>query len=288
MKTHTVKFSRGRLFTAFASATLLFASSAAAQNVGIGVSNPQSKLSVNGTTSSGGMAIGDSTYTSTSGTVAPVNGAMIQGFTCIGTTKTRGRLTVVNDNGKDGTQNAQISLVSYGTSHTTDFETYNARGTEAAPTNLANGDILGGLFYNGYVNNTPTVGLSGVSSTYRGDGTTTLSDMEFGVSGATHMYIDPKGNVGINTGTATPLAPLQVGTTANIIDTTTARSYFFSGSSGLTHDSSSNEPNNASAIFASTIWVAGDIISYNGTIKPSDARLKNIIGPSDSAKELAR
>lgn len=96
--------------------------------------------------------------------------------------------------------------------------------------------------------------------------------------------IGSTGNVGINQ--SNPLAPLHVGTTANIIDTTTARSYFFSGSSVLTHDSSSNEANNASAIFGSTIWVAGDIISYNGTIKPSDARLKNIIGPSDSAKDL--
>jgi Chaperone of endosialidase len=72
------------LFTAFASATLLFVSSAAAQNVGIGVSNPQSKLSVNGTTASGGLAIGDSTYTSTSGTVAPANGALIQGSVGVG------------------------------------------------------------------------------------------------------------------------------------------------------------------------------------------------------------
>jgi hypothetical protein len=78
MKRHIVKFSQERLFTAFASATLLFVSSAAAQNVGIGVSNPQSKLSVNGTTAGGGLAIGDSTYTSTSGTVAPASGALIQ------------------------------------------------------------------------------------------------------------------------------------------------------------------------------------------------------------------
>jgi hypothetical protein len=84
MKTRIVKFSREWLLTAFASATLLFVSNAAAQNVGIGVSNPQSKLSVNGTTASGGLAIGDSTYTSTSGTVAPANGAIIQGSTGIG------------------------------------------------------------------------------------------------------------------------------------------------------------------------------------------------------------
>jgi hypothetical protein len=52
--------------------------------VGIGVTSPQSRLSVNGTTSSGGLAIGDSTYTSTAGTVAPTNGAIIQGQVGIG------------------------------------------------------------------------------------------------------------------------------------------------------------------------------------------------------------
>jgi Chaperone of endosialidase len=287
MKTHTIQFSRERLFTAFASAALLFASSAAAQNVGIGVSNPQSKLSVNGTTSSGGMAIGDSTYTSTSGTVAPVNGAMIQGFTCIGTTKTRGRLTVVNDNGKNGGQNPQLSLVSYGTSHATDFETYNARGTEAAPTNLGTGDTLGGLFCNGYVNNTPTVGLSGVSSTYRGDGTTTLSDMEFGVSGATHMYIDPKGNVGINTGTATPLAPLEVAGSTNVIQTNVTETYFsFGAVSNLIHNTGVNGTNTASAVFHDNVWSSSIFVSYSGSVTGSDARLKNVIGHSDSAKDL--
>jgi hypothetical protein len=72
------------LFAAWAFAALLIASSAPAQNVGIGVSNPQSKLTVNGTTASGGIAVGDSTYTSTAGTVAPTNGAIIQGNVGIG------------------------------------------------------------------------------------------------------------------------------------------------------------------------------------------------------------
>jgi hypothetical protein len=57
-----------------------------AQNVGIGVTSPKSMLSVNGTTSSGGLAIGDSTYTSTAGTVAPTNGALIEGNVGIGLT----------------------------------------------------------------------------------------------------------------------------------------------------------------------------------------------------------
>jgi Chaperone of endosialidase len=258
-----------------------------AQNVGVGVSNPQSKLSVDGTTSSGGLAIGDSTYTSTAGAVSPTNGAMIQGFTCIGTTKPRGRLTVVNDNGKNGGQVAELSLVSYGTSHVTDFETYNARGTEAAPTNLNTGDTLGGLFYNGYVNNTPTVGLSGVSSTYRGDGTTTLSDLEFGVSGATHMYIDPKGNVGINTGTATPLAPLEVTGSTNVIETNVTQTYFsFGAVSNLIHSTGVNGTNTASAVFHDNVWSSSIFVSYSGSVTASDARLKNVIGHSDSAKDL--
>jgi hypothetical protein len=63
----TLNFRNWPLFAAFGSAALLFISSATAQNVGIGVSNPLSRLSVNGTTSSGGLAIGDSTYTSTAG-----------------------------------------------------------------------------------------------------------------------------------------------------------------------------------------------------------------------------
>jgi Chaperone of endosialidase len=267
--------------------SLFLAVNANAQNVGIGVSSPQSKLSVNGTTSSGGLAIGDSTYTSTAGTVAPTNGAMIQGFTCIGTTKPRGRFAVVNDNGKNGGLNAQISLVSYGTFHVTDFETYNARGTEAAPTNLGNGDLLGGLYFNGFVNNIATVGLSGVGSTYRGDGTTTLSDMEFGVSGATHMYIDPSGNVGINTGVVTPLAPLEVTGSTAVTETNVTQTYFsFGAVSNLIHNTGVNGTNTASAVFHDNVWSSSIFVSFSGSLTASDARLKNVIGHSDSAKDL--
>jgi hypothetical protein len=40
---------------------------------------------LNGNSSSGGLAIGDMTYTSTAGTVAPTNGAIIEGNVGIGT-----------------------------------------------------------------------------------------------------------------------------------------------------------------------------------------------------------
>ena len=105
-----------------------------------------------------------------------------------------------------------------------------------------------------------------------------------GPTGGTNLYmIGATGNLGINQ--SNPLASLHVGTTANITDTVT-RAYLSPGSAVVHNDPSNNEPNNASAIFASTIWVAGDVVSYSGTIAPSDARLKNIIGPSDSAKDL--
>ncbi|MBV8481869.1 MAG: tail fiber domain-containing protein [Verrucomicrobia bacterium] len=55
--------------------TLLFAGTVRAQNVGIGVSNPESKLTVNGN-----LAIGTDYNT-----VAPTNGAVIEGFLGIGT-----------------------------------------------------------------------------------------------------------------------------------------------------------------------------------------------------------
>ena len=76
---------RSRSLQAGFLAAAFITGSASAQNVGIGTTTPKSKLSVNGSTVSGGMAIGDATYTSTTGTVAPTNGAIIQGNVGIGT-----------------------------------------------------------------------------------------------------------------------------------------------------------------------------------------------------------
>lgn len=88
-------------------AAFLSAAAVQAQNVGIGTTTPKSKLSVNGSTASGGIAVGDATYTSTTGTVAPLNGAIIQGNVGIGTTSPS-QLLHVHDgnflrNNSDGT-----------------------------------------------------------------------------------------------------------------------------------------------------------------------------------------
>ena len=73
-----------------------------AQNVGIGTTTPRSKLSVNGTTASGGIAVGDASYTSTPGTVAPLNGAIIQGNVGIGALTPQGRLHVITEVDNNG------------------------------------------------------------------------------------------------------------------------------------------------------------------------------------------
>jgi Chaperone of endosialidase len=102
---------------------ILFSTVLQAQNVGIGVTNPQSKLSVNGTTSSGGLAIGDSTYTSTAATVAPANGALIQGSVGIGITTPQGLLHV----------NGQVYVAGPGVTGSLEFGTANQDGVRIYP-----------------------------------------------------------------------------------------------------------------------------------------------------------
>ena len=348
-------------------ATALLTTLAAAQNVGIGTSTPKSKLSVNGSTASGGLAIGDATYTSTTGTVAPLNGAIIQGFTGIGTKSPGWLLSVVNDQSTAGHVNGVISLRQYGSTHNSALEFYSANGTEAAPASLAAGERIGGVFFNSQVNGALT-GLSAVSSTYEGDGTTALSDLEFGVSGASRMFLAPNGKLGIDT--PNPLGNLHVvgdfntivasgnNPRLNLVDTTLgtadvapawlidnsadsfrisrqdnvftpgfthlrvnnngtvgiglpgleatgtqvlatlhvggpkvgmlasgARSYFYGGSN-LAVDSISGADQSSSILAESNIFTKSFFIALNGTVTTSDSRFKNVIGVSDSAKDL--
>lgn len=361
---HTKSLLNAGLLTA-----ALLTSVVSAQNVGIGTTTPKSKLSVNGSTASGGMSIGDATYTSTTGIVAPLNGAIIQGFTGIGTRNPSWLLTAVNDQSTAGNTNGVISLRQYGSTHNSAFEFFSANGTEAAPTNLAAGERVGGVFFNGRVNNAVT-GLSAVSSNYRGNGTTNLSDLEFGVSGASRMFLAPDGKLGLDTafplgrlhavgdfntivasgnnprlnlvdtslGTAdtapawlidnlsdtfrisrqanvftpgfshfrinndgtvgiglpglenpaTPIqATLHVGGPRTTMLASGARSYFYGGSN-LANDTITNANQSSSILAESNILTKSFFIALNGTVTTSDSRFKNIIGVSDSAKDLDR
>ena len=99
-----------------------------------------------------------------------------------------------------------------------------------------------------------------------------------------------EGNVGI--GTTTPFAPLHVGATGspNFIPSGSPNVVFFNylntNTSGFTIATYSAGAQPVSALFASNIWSNGSIVSYSGAFTNSDARLKNIIGQSNSAKDL--
>ena len=111
-------------------ATALLTPVVSAQNVGIGTTTPKSKLSVNGSTASGGLAIGDATYTSTTGTVAPTNGAIIQGNTGIATVAPICQLDVRGTTKIMATTGVQTGEFWSGTANADGFEviTYPASG----------------------------------------------------------------------------------------------------------------------------------------------------------------
>jgi len=257
-----------------------------AQNVGIGVSNPQSKLSVNGSTSSGGLAVGDSTYTSTAGTVAPTNGAIIAGFVGIGTTlKTGygGRLTVVGDNSSGnetlvGFQTPTGGAAMLGPS----LHFYAARGTEASPLSLVAGDQVGSI---AFLSPVSTVAYGSFECNYNGGSNGTILIRADGAGrGGVGSVIDlsgATGNVGVNI--TTPIASLHVAgsSTINISGTTT---YFSGGSASL---STASIASNGVGIYSEqNIWTAAAILATSGTITSSDSRLKNIIGHSDAVEDL--
>jgi len=91
-----------------------------------------------------------------------------------------------------------------------------------------------------------------------------------------------EGYVGI--GTTSPVAPLDVNIGSGILTLNGAFTWFDPlNTSTLSHGTDTGD-GNISGIFEGKIY-ANTIVAYGGTY-PSDARLKNIIGRSDSAKDL--
>ena len=146
-------------------------------NVGIGIKDPTSKLHVNG----GGLTITN-------------NGAIPSSA-----------INILSDNG--GLLNPDnVSITTYGPSNAI-FGVSAARGTLAAPQNSQAGDNTGNVYFAPRVNGA-FAALSGMTSTYVGDGTTNKSMLRFLTSGTVAMTIDSSGSVGI--GTTAPKVKLQV------------------------------------------------------------------------------
>ncbi|SHG39184.1 hypothetical protein [Dysgonomonas macrotermitis] len=85
-----------------------------------------------------------------------------------------------------------------------------SRGTLASPQNLQSGDIIGGLSFSGMHNNSISDFSTAITATYRGDGTTNLSNVYFYTSGINRMEIDENGNVGIGNFPDNPSSKLEV------------------------------------------------------------------------------
>lgn len=207
----------------------LFTSVVSAQNVGIGTTTPKSKLSVNGSTASGGMAIGDATYTSTTGTVAPSNGAIIQGDVGIGGTVPLAKLHVRSDTlpqffvgPEEGTADSIVRH--YGMIARADtggaFFGYIGAGQNPTASSNTGAAIIAGSgkdisFFTG----------ASISTGYPGDPSDPANVSRMTIRASS-------GNVGI--GTVAPLSPLDVrGTTKVMATTDTPTGAFWNGTSNV-------------------------------------------------------
>jgi Chaperone of endosialidase len=279
-------------------ALTLGAASLHAQNVGINTANPLAKLTVIGS-----LAVGDNSFnvalpSANSSTNADWtnNEAIFQGAVGIGTTNPTqfGRLTVLNDGGGSD-QHDDIALVSYGGAASPGpiFSFYGARGTAASPSTLVQGDLVGGITW---WNMNAANPLGSISDTFTGTAAAPSDTVQIFARGSTAQDGHPNaaaniflvgatGNVGINQ--SSPRAPLDVVGWSDIVDTAT-QVFFNWGSAAFGGPiPETNQAQVADAIFGHNVWCAESFISYTGTITLSDARLKNVIGRSDSGKDLA-
>lgn len=235
---------------------LFLAANVHAQNVGIGVSNPQSKLTVNGN-----LAVGASYNV-----VAPTNGAIIQGTVGIGTSSPNANsmLHIFNAN--------QAEEIIEGGGGSGTFPVL--RLTNDSSTNhLGQVQFLNSAATQGWI-------LSGDA---KGNGTNWFSiyDQTDKIS---RIVIDPSGNVGFSSDP--PRASLDVPNSVNVNVTAGTNAFFSFGTNGLVTSSVSAGTSVASAIFGGNVFSNASFMSFSGQLTASDARLKNIIGRSDSAKDL--
>jgi len=221
---------------------LSLAASVHAQNVGIGYSNPQSKLTVNGN-----FALG-ADYN----LAAPPNGALIEGTTGIGTTTPEG-------------VNSFLTVASTGQSNITLL----AAPVGKAPA-IRSGIFFGSTYFE--CTDSPSNGTKDITF--------------FNIPTQTNVLtLSPTNSVGIIT--TTPVVPLDVRSAQSPNLGAGTEANFYYGSSALVP--SQPVPANSytlTAYFQDRIISGSAIISLNGTVTASDARLKNIIGKSDGAKDL--
>jgi len=256
----------------FAAAVLTH--SASAQNVGIGTTTPKSKLSVNGSTASGGIAVGDATYTSTTGTVAPLNGAIIQGDVGIGTTAPTAKLDVENGN----IELSQSFALRWGSDDTGERIFSDSSVGDPGFNNLFI-ESRQGIFFVADTNNTNSSGNYG----FVWSANTSWDD---GVPSEL-MRLNRDGNLGV--GDADP-AEARLVVRGSVAGTSGAGRGFNSASAADLTAVAAGPANysiyTSNAIAAGGNLLSGGLIIAASSVTPSDSRLKNIVGESDTASDL--
>lgn len=130
----------------------------------------------------------------------------------VGSTKIPdGAISIVNNAVSD--VNDDLTVTTYASNSNSGALIFTrARGTEATPTQVANGDFLFSIFSKAYINSGVGVPTSKIASVYKGTGTNNLSNLTFTTSTVDRMIIDESGNVGI--GTTTPASILDLHSTS--------------------------------------------------------------------------
>jgi Chaperone of endosialidase len=238
-------------------APLLGAVDVDAQNVGIGYSNPQSKLTVNGN-----LAVGASFNV-----VAPTNGAIIQGTVGIGTSS----------------PNASSMLHIFNANQSEEIIEGGGGGSGTFPVlRLTNDSSTSHEAQVQFLNSAATQGWI-LSGDAKGNGTNWFSIFDQ-TDKISRIVIDPAGNVGFSIDP--PRAPLDVPNSVNVNVSAGTNAFFSFGTNGLVTTPISAGTSSASAIFGGNVFSNASFMSFSGQVTASDARLKNIIGRSDSAKDL--
>ncbi|MFP3591964.1 hypothetical protein [Chryseobacterium sp. SIMBA_038] len=145
---------------------------------------------------------------------APAMALTRSGYLGLGTAVPTTKLEIVSDN-EGGTVGNDVNIRGYGTSKNPGIFLSSANGTAAAPTNLANNDIIGTIQFNARTNNTTTTGSS-ISSIYKGNGTTNLTDLTFNTSNSERLKIDETGKIGIGISSPTNLLHVNSSTSGAV------------------------------------------------------------------------
>ena len=212
---------------------LLFAGTAPAQNVGIGFSNPASKLSVNGNLSVG------ADYN----VAAQANGALFEGKVGIGTT----------------TPNSGSQLHVYGPDQALQIiEAGGAANGDWADLRLQEDSSTNHHTVIEMANPTNSTGFQ-LWTDPRNNNSNDFAVWDLAAQ-EWRLWLNPSGYLGI--GTMTPLAPLHVASPGgnNIVDSGT-QVYFNYTTTALTGGPVTNQSQIASAIFESTVWCKTSYVS---------------------------